>query len=121
MRLPSGCSVAAQLRTRDSGVPPGWGLPLPWRDHRGVKNTTCLCYCEDFSTAVPSVKVVQSKYPEGVEAMMALRFSKARGSPFQDGPLFAKAADLGTFSEHRENSELLRKLNKRLKIFMPAW
>ena len=40
-----------------------------------------------------------------------------KGSPFADGPLFAKAADLGTFSEHRENSELLRKLNKRLKLF----
>ena len=40
-----------------------------------------------------------------------------KGSPFASGPLFAKAADLGTFSEHRENSELLRKLNKRLKLF----
>jgi hypothetical protein len=37
--------------------------------------------------------------------------------PFQDGQLFAKAADLGTFSEYPENSELLRKLNKRLKLF----
>ena len=47
--------------------------------------------------------VVQSKSPEG--------------SPFADGPLIAKAADLGTFSGYRENSELLRKLNKRLKLF----
>ncbi len=39
------------------------------------------------------------------------------GSPFQDGPLFAKGADLGTFSEYPGNSELLRKLNKRLKLF----
>jgi hypothetical protein len=39
------------------------------------------------------------------------------GTPFQDGPLIAKAADLGTFSEYPENSELLRKLNKRLKLF----
>jgi hypothetical protein len=39
------------------------------------------------------------------------------GTPFQNGPLFAKAADLGTFSEYPENSELLRKLNKRLKLF----
>ena len=38
-------------------------------------------------------------------------------SPFQEGPLIAKSADLGTFSEHGENSELLRKLNKRLKLF----
>ena len=47
--------------------------------------------------------VVQSKSPEG--------------SPFADGPLIAKAADLGNFSGCRENSELLRKLNKRLKFF----
>ena len=40
-----------------------------------------------------------------------------KGGPFQDGQLFAKAADLGTFSEYRGNSELLRKLNKRLKLF----
>lgn len=40
-----------------------------------------------------------------------------KGGPFQEGTLFAKAADLGTFSEYRENSELLRKLNKRLKLF----
>ena len=57
-----------------------------------------------FSTAVRVVKVVQSKSP-------------SEGSPFADGALIAKAADLGTFSGHRENSELLRKLNKRLKLF----
>ncbi len=41
----------------------------------------------------------------------------AKRSPFADGALFAKAADLGTFSGYPENSELLRKLNKRLKLF----
>ena len=39
------------------------------------------------------------------------------GNPFQDGPLFAKAADLGTFALFRENASLLRALNKRLKLF----
>ena len=43
--------------------------------------------------------------------------AEADAGPFQDGQLFAKAADLGTFSEYPENSELLRKLNKRLKLF----
>ena len=41
---------AAVLRTRDSGGYPGWGLPLPWRDHRGVKNTTCLSASGGFGT-----------------------------------------------------------------------
>src|SRR5258708_3128461 len=40
-----------------------------------------------------------------------------KGTPFQDGPLFAKAADLGSFADWPENSDLLRKLNKRLKLF----
>ena len=31
--------------------------------------------------------------------------------------LFAKAADLGTFALFRENADLLRALNKRLKLF----
>ena len=38
-------------------------------------------------------------------------------TPFQDGLLFAKAADLGTFALFRENANLLRALNKRLKLF----
>ena len=37
--------------------------------------------------------------------------------PLSGRPLIAKAADLGTFSDYAENSELLRKLNKRLKLF----
>jgi hypothetical protein len=40
-----------------------------------------------------------------------------KGSPFADGPLFAKAADLGAFALFRENADLLRALNKRLKLF----
>ena len=39
------------------------------------------------------------------------------GSPFQEGPLIAKAADLGSFALFRENARLLRRLNKRLKLF----
>ena len=39
------------------------------------------------------------------------------GNPFADGPLIAKKADLGTFSEYPENAEKLRKLNKRVKLF----
>ena len=39
------------------------------------------------------------------------------GSPLQAGPLIAKAADLGTFALFRENADLLRALNKRLKLF----
>jgi hypothetical protein len=39
------------------------------------------------------------------------------GTPFQEGPLFAKSADMGAFAEYPGNSELLRKLNKRVKIF----
>jgi hypothetical protein len=38
-------------------------------------------------------------------------------SPFQEGQLIGKAADLGTLSEYRDNSDLLRRLNKRLKLF----
>ena len=40
-----------------------------------------------------------------------------KGSPFAEGPLIAKAADLGTFALLRENAGLLRRLNKRLKLF----
>jgi hypothetical protein len=217
VRLPSSCSVAAQLRTRDSGVPPRVGLPLPWRDHRGVKNTTCLSASGGFGTwwewcslsllagfeammASDSPLRAKARLPiRALQAMLSLlgnpgrrkavankrahdqpnfvdgrkwsppgeemrplsasfdleacmrknlfvgpwkqlrrgsqrgacRMSpgkppKARGnpapghkkgSPFAVGALFAKAADLGTFSGHPENSELLRKLNKRLKLF----
>jgi hypothetical protein len=57
------------------------------------------------------------KGAQRIEAGQAARDRLAKGSPFADGALFAKAADLGTFSGCRENSELLRKLNKRLKLF----
>jgi hypothetical protein len=40
-----------------------------------------------------------------------------KGTPFEDGPLIGKAADLGSFVSWPENSDLLRKLNKRLKLF----
>jgi hypothetical protein len=40
-----------------------------------------------------------------------------KGTPFQDGPLIAKASDLGSFAEWPENADRLRKLNKRLKLF----
>ena len=39
------------------------------------------------------------------------------GTPFQEGPLFAKSADMGAFAEYPGNSDLLRKLNKRVKLF----
>ena len=41
-----------------------------------------------------------------------------KGSPFQDGPLFAKAADLGTFALFRENAALLRALNSHAETFV---
>ena len=41
-----------------------------------------------------------------------------KGSPFQDGPLFAKAADLGTFALFRENADFLRALNSHAETFV---
>jgi hypothetical protein len=43
--------------------------------------------------------------------------SHIKETPFQEGPLFAKAADLGSFADWPENAPLLRALNKRLKLF----
>ena len=40
------------------------------------------------------------------------------GSPFADGALFAKAADLGTFALFRENAALLRALNSHAETFV---
>ena len=38
-------------------------------------------------------------------------------SALQEGPLIRKASDLATFADYPQNSEALRKLNKRLKLF----
>jgi hypothetical protein len=42
----------------------------------------------------------------------------AKGSPFSDGALFAKGADLGTFALFRENADFLRALNSHAETFV---
>ena len=43
---------------------------------------------------------------------------RTKGSPFADGALFAKAADLGTFALFRENADFLRALNSHAETFV---
>jgi hypothetical protein len=74
------------------------------------------------------VRMVNSKYPGGRDASMkaaqrieggkVAQVRLAKGSPFADGALFAKAADLGSFALFRENADFLRALNSHAETFV---
>ena len=79
---------------------------------------------KELTKALHSVQTVKSERDDAMKAVQRIGGGKlaavrlAKGSPFAEGALFAKAADLGTFALFRENADFLRALNSHAETFV---